>query len=478
MLNKTKIQEQLLENLNYEPTGSQISAINSLSEFLIDQNQIMPIFILKGYAGTGKTTLINALVKTLSNFNVSTVLLAPTGRSAKVITTYTNERAFTIHKKIYRLSQSSSGSIAVKLQHNKHKKTLFIVDEASMIGDNSHSDSNQLFANQGLLIDLTEYVFESSQCKLLLIGDTAQLPPVHLDISPALDSDYISKNISSDLLVVELKEVVRQSKESGILHNASRLRNVIESRNQDAHFVFELENYDDMVKLNGNDLEDQLNSSYSRHGIEDTIVICRSNKRANQYNKEIRARILYYESKIAVNDLLMVVKNNYFWLDETSKAGFIANGDTLRVNRIKRYHEIYGFHFAEITVELVDYIEQEAIDVYVLLDTLDLETPSLSFEQNKRLFEQVMLDYADLSSKRKQVEAVKKNPFFNALQIKYAYAVTCHKAQGGQWKQVFIDQGYITQEMINTEYYRWLYTALTRATEKVYLLNFNAQFFQ
>lgn len=427
------------------------------------------IFILRGYAGTGKTTLLSALVNALPSFRMKSTLLAPTGRAAKVISGYSGRQAFTIHRMIYRASTSEEGFVSLK--HNTAMDTVFIVDEASMIGESSADK-----AGPGLLEDLFTYVNTGENCKLLLVGDTAQLPPVGLSYSPALDPAYLKKLFRVPVGMVELTEVLRQELDSGVLLNATRLRLAIAE--QQAQFPgFVLENYDDIVRLSGAELLDALEDAYRKNGADDTIVICRSNKRANIYNQQIRVRIRWQEDEISIGDHIMIVKNNYFWLPEESRAGFIANGDTAEVLAIRKYYEVHGLRFADVTIRLLDYPEEPEFDARIILDTLMAETPALSPAQQQQLFMSVQEDYADQPSKGAIYRKMKEDPFFNALQVKFAYAVTCHKAQGGQWKTVFIDQGYVTEEMIGTEFYRWLYTALTRTTEKVYLINFSKEFF-
>ncbi len=470
-MNVNGISNLIKKQFPYNLTSGQESLISMLSEFILDKDERSP-FQIKGYAGTGKTTIVSSLVKILPQLNIKSVLLAPTGRAAKVLSSYSGKKAFTIHKKIYRPQTGSDGTIALKLQDNLHKNTIFIVDEASMIPDASASGNHSLFASRDLLDDLIQYVYNKENCRLILIGDTAQLPPVGSDISPALDTDLLKNIYPFKIYSFELKEVVRQSLQSGILTNATSLRKKINSGKYDIP-LFSIEDCDDVFNINGLELQDEIYNSYSEYGEESTIIITRSNKRANIYNQEIRNRILFREEEISAGDLLMVVRNNYFWLDSNSKAGFIANGDIIELLRIYKYEELYGFRFADVSVRLVDYPDEKEIDLKIMLNTLTSETPSLSFNDNRKLFEEIMKDHEDLSRKRSRIEKVKNSPFFNALQIKFAYALTCHKTQGGQWKSVFIDQGYLRDDMIDKEYLRWLYTATTRATKKLQLINFN-----
>ncbi|GAB4144290.1 MAG: AAA family ATPase [Bacteroidia bacterium] len=416
--------------------------------------------------------MISAVVRALPQIRMKSILLAPTGRAAKVMSGYSGKQAFTIHRKIYK-SASDSGEHFFSLQSNPHSNTLFIVDEASMIGD-GNTDSS-LFQHS-ILEDLFHYVNEGENCRLLLVGDTAQLPPVGHSASPALDPNFIKSTLRVPVTSVELNEVVRQEMDSGVLLNATRLRLSIAEQSKDLP-QFVLDDYDDLIRISGADLLDALEQSYRNFGPDETIVICRSNKRANIYNQQIRARIRWQEDEISTGDHIMIVKNNYFWLPKESKAGFIANGDTAEILRIRKYHEMHGFRFADVTIRLLDYPDEPELDTKIILDTLHAESPALSREQQNQLFQSVMADYADLQSKGAIYRKMKEDPWFNALQVKFAYAVTCHKAQGGQWASVFIEQGYLTDEMINTEFMRWLYTALTRTTGKAYLINFNKEFF-
>ncbi len=470
-MNVNGISNLIKKQFPYNLTSGQESLSHKLSEFILDKDE-KSLFQIKGYAGTGKTTIVSSLVKILPQLNIKSVLLAPTGRAAKVLSSYSGKKAFTIHKKIYRPQTGSDGTVILKLQDNLHKNTIFIVDEASMIPDASASGNHSLFSMRDLLNDLIQYVYNKENCRLILIGDTAQLPPVGSDISPALDTNLLKNIYPFKIYSFELKEVVRQSLQSGILANATSLRKKINLEKYDIP-LFSTEDCDDVFNINGLELQDEIYNSYSEYGEESTIIITRSNKRANIYNQEIRNRILFREEEISAGDLLMVVRNNYFWLDSNSKAGFIANGDIIELLRIYKYEELYGFRFADVSVRFVDYPDEKEIDLKIMLNTLTSETPSLSFNDNRKLFEEILKDHEDLPRKRNRIEKVKNSPFFNALQIKFAYALTCHKTQGGQWKSVFIDQGYLRDDMIDKEYLRWLYTATTRATKKLQLINFN-----
>lgn len=468
---KNHIINVLTEQLVHSPTGSQKSLIDLIPGFITgDSNK--DILLVKGFAGTGKTSVLGALVRTMKIMKTNVVLLAPTGRAAKVLSSYCRHIAWTIHKKIYRQKASTDGMGKFILDRNLHKNTLFIVDEASMISNQIFE--GDIFGSGRLLDDLIQYVYEGNNCRLLLVGDTAQLPPVHLDISPALDSEYL-KGFGLSVLEIFLSEILRQAEDSGILFNATDIRHIISGSGHNMPHII-LDDFTDIERINGTDLLGKITDSYDSAGIEETIVVTRSNKKANQYNKGIRNMILYREEELAPGDLLMVVKNNYFWLPENESADFIANGDIIEIIRIRRYQEMYGFRFADALVKFTDYRNME-LEVKLLLDTVYSEKASLTGEQNKILFQNVIEDYADISNRRKRLEKIRTNPWFNALQVKFAYAVTCHKAQGGQWKNVFIDQGYIREDMVNTEYLRWLYTAFTRSTSKLYLVNFDDSFF-
>ncbi len=461
----------------YEPTCGQEKLLNELAVFLtIGWRRSHALFILRGYAGTGKTTVVKALTDALPQLGKRTVLLAPTGRAAKVLQSYTGKPAHTIHRKIYLAHTSKEGQIVLRMQTNYHKHTLFIVDEASMI-QHAQSDTQTLLTPRNLLDDLCQYVYSGENCRMLFIGDAAQLPPVGLDHSPALDQLFLNRVYHLDIDGYELTEVVRQAEESGILMNATSIRGKLDQKELDLP-LFRIGTYTDIVRLNGQDLEEELNNAYCGSSRENNVVICRSNKRANIYNREIRRRILFLDNEIAAGDYLMIVKNNYFWLGEDSVAGFAANGDIVELLRIRNTEEMYGFRFADVTIRFTDYPEEKELEVKIILDTLMADSPALSQAENNRLFNTVMEDYQDIPSRRERLEKVKANPYFNALQVKFAYALTCHKTQGGQWDTVFIDQGYLKDEMINREFGRWLYTAVTRATRKVYLVNFEERFFR
>lgn len=463
----------LKDKFPFEATQSQEHWLESIVSFLfIKEKQVL--YLLKGYAGTGKSTLIGHLVRYLIHANFKSVLMAPTGRAAKVIAGYSNKKAFTIHKQIYYTKAERGSGVKFVLKPNKFKNTLFIVDEASMIGDDRQSA--KLFENGSLLDDLMQYVDAGLNCKLLLVGDPAQLPPVHLNISPALDADYLERQFNKQITELELKEVVRQSQDSGILANATQLRTQMETDYLDS-YSFDLSIGTDVLRLqDGNEILELLDDSLRNDGLEDTVFIVRSNKRANLYNQQIRSRILFLEAELSVGDQLMVVKNNYFWLEPESDPGFIANGDLIKVLRIISHHDLYDFKFATVEVQLVDYPEEKPFETVLLLDTLTSESPSLTYEEGNELYQAVQEDYIHLTSKYKRFMAVKNNPYFNALQVKYSYAITCHKSQGGQWKNVFIEQPYLP-EGIDLSYFRWLYTAITRAQSNLYLVGFKNDFF-
>ena len=471
---KKHIQSEIINNLGKLPTPGQEELSLKLADF-IAESELDAIFLLKGYAGTGKTTMLSSLVKTFTKFKFRSVLLAPTGRAAKVLSSYTGQNAYTIHKNIYRQQSSSDGSGRFVLNKNLFKDTFFIVDEASMIS-NSNAETS-IFGSGRLLEDLIEYVYSGTNCRLFLVGDTAQLPPVGLDVSPALskqDLDFYDRYVYE----YELTEVVRQDKHSGILFNATFIRNLItEGSYNSGYFHLECNQFDDIRRISGADLIEEISTCYDRFGLIETIVVTRSNKRANKFNEGIRSTILYKEADISVGDLIMIVKNNYFWLEANEKIDFIANGDIAEIIAIYKHEEMYGFRFANVSLRLLDYPDIE-FDCKIIIDTLSIETAALNNEQNRKLFDAVAEDYQDIRSKKKRWEKIRENPYFNALQVKFAYAVTCHKAQGGQWSAVFVDQGYLTEEMLNKEFLRWLYTAFTRPTERLYLVNFNKQFFE
>jgi exodeoxyribonuclease-5 len=468
----TIIYNNLCRNLGNIPTDDQSDALKKIASYIWDNNNDV-IFLMTGYAGTGKTSIISSVVKTLDLLRMRSVLLAPTGRAAKVLASYSGRQAFTIHKKIYRQKSSRDGLGSFSLDRNLHKDTFFIVDEASMVS-NSSGDSS-LFGSGRLLDDLIEYVYSGTDCKLIIVGDTAQLPPVGSILSPALDPSSLS-TYGFGLITCELRQVVRQSETSGILMNATRVRLQVAENNL-VHPSIDSINFKDTIRITGEELIDEISSAYGTCGMEGTIIVVNSNKQANRYNQGIRNRIFFREEEISPGDMGMVVKNNYFIIEEDEDgAGFIANGDIAEVKKIRKYEERYGFHFADMVLKFPDYNLE--IESKVMMDVLHLDTPALPSEKNKELFQNILADYINIRTRRKQFEAVKNNSYFNALQIKFAYAVTCHKAQGGQWERVFIDQGMFNRNEITIDYLRWFYTALTRSTEKVYLVNFSDEWFK
>ena len=467
-MNSEKLQEKIRFNFPFQATNEQNDIITDISEFITTIGN-RSIYVLKGYAGTGKTTLVSSLVKSLPVVAKRHVLMAPTGRAAKVLAKYSKRAASTIHRKIYWIRTNKSGNTFITRKENTHTNTIFFVDEASMISENNE----KAFGNRSLLDDLIEYVYEGLDCKLILIGDTAQLPPVHLEVSPALNEEILERKSNKQIISRELTEVVRQKENSLILNNATLIREKIAK--EDYTFPSIITN-SEVIRINtGEDLQDALESAYSNNGINNTSVICRSNKRANLYNQQIRTKIRWQENEISSGDMLMVVRNNYFWLDESSKAGFIANGDIIMVTKINETIERYGFRFARASVEMVDYPKEKNLDLLLLLDTLTSESPTISYDQYQKLYKEISEDYKGQKEINKKI---KEDEFFNALQIKFAYAITCHKSQGGQWENIFVDMGYFTDEMLDKAYLRWLYTAITRATKKLYLINFNDNFFK
>ncbi len=462
-----QVREKLYRNFGFTPTPSQSQLIEALSRFVVSEKPNC-LLIVKGYAGTGKTTMVNTLVRTLGEIGLRHVLLAPTGRAAKVLGNYSQDRAFTIHKKIYFPNKTKDGRLFLAPAQNLHRNTVFVVDEASMIG----WDTYQGALGGNLLQDLFEYVYNGQNCRLLLIGDGAQLPPVGSAVSPALDLDFLKSHFTLTAATCELTDVTRQKDDSGILALATDVRFAV-SHPKENLLPFENPLKADVQQIDGLELQDYLEQAFGANGPEGTMLITRSNKRANMFNKEVRARVFYREEKISSGDFVMVVKNNYHWLGVESKAGFIANGDVMEIMRMGKRVEKFGFEFVHATVRMVDYPDEPDVEVVMWLNALDIEAPSMSSSDQNKLYAGTQEEYSHLKSRDEQKKAIRNDPYFNALQIKFAYAVTCHKAQGGQWPVVFVDQGYLTDEMMDTEYFRWLYTAITRATDKLYLLNFS-----
>jgi exodeoxyribonuclease V len=457
--------------LPFSPNDDQKAAIEKISEFIFNPDERC-VFILRGYAGTGKTNLISAFTKALPSIKWRSVLLAPTGRAAKVLSAYSQRPAQTIHKKIFLKQATTDGGIHFSLAENLHRNTLFIVDEASMISADSGGES--LF--NSLLENLFEYVYSGDNCKLILIGDTAQLPPVGSLESPALNKDYLRNAFHLSIYFFELKEVARQRLESGILANATELRQAIGT---DPFEFPKISCSSDVVNLSGEELEDTLNRSLSKYGEDDVIIITRSNKRANLFNQSYRNRIKLFEEDLCAGDKIMVVKNNYFWLPENNgEAGFIANGDMAEITKIINREEVYGFHFCECMIKFLDYPNLAEQQVKIITDCLYTDSPALSTEELKKLYEEVLNDVKDEPERGRRIAYLKKSPYYNALQVKFSYAITCHKSQGGQWPAVFIDQGYLKEENIDEGFVRWLYTAITRSTEQIFLINFSPMLFK
>lgn len=463
------LSRQIRQNFPHTPTNEQLFALNILADFLLSANENSAL-LLKGYAGTGKTSLVGALVKTMSGLKQKSVLLAPTGRAAKVLSNYAGQQAFTIHKKIYRQDAFSNDLSAFHPSDNLHKDTLFIVDEASMIS-NQGIDSHY-FGSGRLLDDLIHYVYSGENCRLMLMGDTAQLPVMQVE-SPALQADIL-KGYNLQVDEIQLTEVVRQDLNSGILYNATLLRDSLRNNRVEIYPKLTVKGFADIQMINGSELIEAISNAYSKDGLDDTIVISRSNKRANIYNNGIRNQILYREEELSTGDRLMIVKNNYFWTRNNKEIDFIANGEIVQVLRVRNESHLYGFRFCDVTVRFQDYDME--LDIKILLDTLQTEAPALPKELNDKLFYTILEDYQDISTKSCKMKKMKENPHYNVVQVKYAYAITCHKAQGGQWKNVFLDIGYMTEEMLGENFYRWLYTAMTRATDRLYLVNLPEEF--
>ena len=469
MLN-TDLAQQIKRFFSLKATEEQEKVVKIFSDYLISSKK-GSVLVLRGYAGTGKTTLVSAFVKALDFLGVKSVLLGPTGRSAKVFSRYASHTALTIHKKIYRQQAFTGDTDGFSLGDNLHRDTIFIVDEASMISGLGLSGGT--FGSGRLLEDLLSYVYSGDRCRLMLIGDTAQLPPVGEEESPALSTEVLS-GYGLDVTECSLTQVVRQGEESGILFGATRIRQMITDQLYFTFPVIRVSGFPDLQVVTGGELIETISECYDKAGMDETIIVCRSNKRANIYNKGIRNTVLYREDELCAGDVLMVAKNNYFWSKDCKEMDFIANGDTAIVRRVRREQQLYGFRFATVLLQFPDYNDLE-LEVKVLLDTLHSEAASLTREESEQLFRRVEEDYADVTVKRERMKKIKVDEFYNALQVKYAYAVTCHKAQGGQWRRVFIDQGYVTEEMLTPDYFRWLYTAFTRATEKLYLVNWPAR---
>lgn len=460
----------VLKKFGFDFSSGQKIAVEQFSGFFFEGDRD-GLFLLKGYAGTGKTSLVAAIINALIGLEYRVVLLAPTGRAAKVFSSYAGYPAFTIHKRIYRQKSAIDGEGFFDLGFNGVADTLFFVDEASMI---SNADSEGNFGSGCLLDDLIEYVYNGRNNRLVLIGDVAQLPPVGLNISPALDKEGLQSAYPLRVTEINLTEIMRQTQFSGILYNATLIRSLIGSGLGGLSLA--MGQFPDVFRIDGRELLEEIDSCYGRYGEDETLVICRSNKRANRFNEGIRRAILYREEDFCSGDRIMIVKNNYFWGKDYEKIDFIANGDMAKVCRSGKRVELYGHHFVKADIRVDGY--EEEFSPWVMTDTLTLDSPALTYEQSRDFYKAIEADYADITSKKKRYEKIRGNEYYNALQIKFAYAVTCHKAQGGQWDAVFIDQGYLTDEMLNDEYWRWLYTAVTRARKRVYFINFREDFFQ
>ena len=461
----------LLKSFGFTPTDGQKTVLYHLAAFILSEKQ-KPTYLLQGYAGTGKTTLVTTLVKTLPMIGMRYQLMAPTGRAAKVLSGYTGKTASTIHRKLYRFQAYADGSFRMTRAENKSKNTIFIVDECSMISDD-------LSNGRSLLDDLINYVFSGENCRLLLIGDNAQLPPVGLENSPANDINVLKNEFGLTVAAYELTEVMRQEVESGILYNATALRNVETFQETSLQLpLFTTNGFSDVHRIEPQEFEELLWQNFNGKTNNEAVIICRSNKRANMFNQAIRARILQEEGEISTGDKLMVVKNNYFWTDENKNISFIANGDMIELMRINNMEEMYGFHFADVEIQLVDYQEVPNLSVKILLETLTSDSPALTNEESERFYKAVEEDYMDIPNKRERYKAMKQNPFFNALQVKFGYALTCHKTQGGQWPTVFIDAPFFPDnEPLQTSDIRWFYTAVTRAQRQLYFVNFKDEYF-
>ena len=472
MLSRPELYGRLVQSFGFEPTEGQAIVLYHIAAFLLSQKE-HPTYILKGYAGTGKTSLVKTLVRTLPSIGMKYVLMAPTGRAAKVLSGYTGQNASTIHRRIYQAMTFPDGSIRIARAENKFKDALFIVDEASMIGEQKE------FGGSSLLDDLLGYVFSGENCRLLLIGDTAQLPPVGSNESPALDCEYLKSEFPITAATFELTEVKRQALESGILYNATDIRQLLGQNLYEYTLpIIHLEGFSDIQKIEPETFEEMLHNAFANTSDNEAVIICKSNKRANMFNQAIRGRILNIEGEIATGDKLMVVKNNYYWTEGNEAMSFIANGDMAEIRKIKHFEELYGFRFADVELSFTDYQDQPNIEAKILLDTLNSSSASLTEEENKSLFSAIEEDYMDIPNRKNRYKEMKKNPWFNALQVKFAYALTCHKTQGGQWNSVFIDSSLNQKETLEVEDLRWLYTALTRAQERVYFVNFKKEFFE
>lgn len=469
-LNRTSFIDKFKSNLGFEPTSDQDHAIERLTDFISSDKQF-EIFLLSGFAGTGKTTLISSFVNTLGNYKIKSYLMAPTGRAAKVLSNYSGKRAHTIHRSIYFINSSGDGNPHFKLGQNKRTNTVFIVDEASMVSTFSGITDPNSFSPRDLMEDLLEYVYSADNCKLVFVGDKGQLPPVGMATSPALDSKFLGERYAFDIVGAELRDIVRQESQSGILDVSLQLRSFTEEIPQLNH------NNKDVVVLGGYDIQDAIESAISNYGQDNVMIVTRSNKRANLFNQQIRLRILWQEDDLNAGDIMMVVHNNYYWLEPKSEAGFVANGELIEIKKIVKREEQFGWEFVDVIARFIDYPNMEDQELKLMTKAIHAESANVPRDQLKELFYRVASEeYPYERNKRIRNKKVMENPYFQALQVKFGYAVTVHKSQGGQWPVVFIDQGYFTQDMWNEEYMRWLYTAVTRASEKLYLINFDTSF--
>lgn len=482
-MERQSLYQLLTRSFGFVPTEGQRTVLYHLAAFLLSEKP-SPTYLLQGYAGTGKTTLVTTLVKTLPMIGMWYQLMAPTGRAAKVLSGYTGKNASTIHRKIYRFQQYADGSLRMTRAENKAKNTLFIVDECSMISDERSN-------GRSLLDDLINYVFSGENCKLLLIGDNAQLPPVGLENSPANDINVLKHGFGLTVAAYELTEVMRQEEESGILWNATALRQTLRPLTPLRALMtapielplFNVNNFSDIHRIEPQEFEELLWQKFGDKTSNEAVIICRSNKRANMYNQAVRARILQEEGEISTGDKLMVVKNNYFWTDEDQKISFIANGDMIELMRINNTEEMYGFHFADVEIQLTDYQEEPNLSVKILLETLTSDSPAMTQEESDRLYHAVEEDYMDIPNRRDRCKAMRQNPYFNALQVKFGYALTCHKTQGGQWPTVFLDAPFFPDAethgcaSLQVSDLRWFYTAVTRAQKQLYFVNFQDEYF-
>jgi exodeoxyribonuclease-5 len=467
-MKKSEFAALITKKLQHIPTQGQKQAITLFADYMCCTEK-GTVMLLKGYAGTGKTSLVSAFVRALGELKIKTVLLAPTGRAAKVLGNYSSRQAYTIHKEIYRIKSDKEGNERLVLRENEYQNTIFFVDEASMIYDvQPLQNAMLLFQDTNLLYNLFSYVEQGKNCRLVFIGDTAQLPPVGLQYSPALDADFLRNNFSKWVFDCELKEVVRQVKKSGILYNATKIRALL-GKQSSGEYKFVFDKYNDTFAVDTNDLLDALEQAYQKYDYENVVAVTRSNKQANQLNQAIRNRILYLESDLEKGDSMINLKNNYFWLSQDAETKFIANGDMLEIVHLYGIEERYGFRFADAKVRFPDY-EMDDIKLKLILDALYVESAAMTNESRKQLYTEVCLDYAHILPLKKRFAAIKKDPYLNALQVKFAYAQTCHKTQGGQWDIVFVYQGYVSENTINDEYYRWLYTAVTRTKKQLFLI--------